>query len=247
MVGKKDYLDESYKSVQESLLHAAVTAFNAELVIKKIDAEALEAAESCDAFFDGADGIIIPGNHGQRGFLGLLATVRYAREKNIPYLGIDLGMQLMAIETARSILGWEDADSTEFIQNPRHALISLPEEQAGLSAASIMQLGAGTVKIVRGSRLHEAYQKLSVIERRRNKYTFDRRYVADMEEQGLLMTAISETDTHTEAFEWAAHKWGVGVQYHPEFTSRPATPHPLFTAFIGAALNLGVAGAGDIK
>ena len=247
MVGKKDYLDESYKSVQESLLHAAVTAFNAELVIKKIDAEALEAAESCDAYFDGADGIIIPGNHGQRGFLGLLATVRYAREKNIPYLGIDLGMQLMAIETARSILGWEDADSTEFIQNPRHALISLPEEQAGLSAASIMQLGAGTVKIVRGSRLHEAYQKLSVIERRRNKYTFDRRYVADMEEQGLLMTAISETDTHAEAFEWAAHKWGVGVQYHPEFTSRPATPHPLFTAFIGAALNLGVADAGDTQ
>lgn len=237
MVGKKDYLDECFKSVKESLFHAAVTSFGAELVIKKIDAETLEESENPKSYFEGIDGIVIPGNYGQRGFLGLLYAVRLARENNIPYLGIDLGMQLMAIETARTLLDWKDADSTEFIQTSGHALISLPEEQGGLNAGGLMQLGAGTINIAKGSRLHSAYKKMSVVERHRNKYTFDRRYVADIEEKGLAMTAVSEMDMRAEAFEWTSCKWGVGVQFHPEFTSRPAKPHPLFTAFIGACLD----------
>ena len=237
MVGKKDYLDEFYKSVCESLYHAAVTSYGAKLEIRKIDAECLEDSESAAAAFENVDGIMIPGNYGQRGFLGLLKTVKYAREHNVPYFGIDLGMQLMPIETARSILGWQDADSTEFIQNSEHAIISLPEEQAGLSASGLMQLGAGTVKIAKGTKLHDAYKKLTVSERHRNKYTFDRKYAAIMEENGLISCATSELDKRTEAFEWKDHKWGIGVQYHPEFTSRPAKPHPLFSAFIGAALS----------
>ncbi|MDD5928196.1 MAG: CTP synthase [Spirochaetales bacterium] len=237
MVGKKDYLDECYKSVRESLFHAAITSFGAKLEIRKIDAESLEDTENFATAFEGADGIVIPGNYGQRGFLGLLKTVKYARENNIPYLGIDLGMQLMPIETARSILGWEDADSTEFIQNSEHAIISLPEEQAGLSASGLMQLGAATVKITKGTKLHDAYKKSTIVERHRNKYTFDRKYSKDMTEHGLIPCAISELDKRTEAFEWENHKWGVGVQYHPEFVSRPTKPHPLFTAFIGAALD----------
>ena len=138
---------------------------------------------------------------------------------------------------ARSILGWEDADSTEFIQNSEHAIISLPEEQAGLSASGLMQLGAATVKITKGTKLHDAYKKSTIVERHRNKYTFDRKYSKDMTEHGLIPCAISELDKRTEAFEWENHKWGVGVQYHPEFVSRPTKPHPLFTAFIGAALD----------
>ena len=237
MVGKKDYLDECYKSVRESLFHAAITSFGAKLEIRKIDAESLEDTENFATAFEGADGIVILGNYGQRGFLGLLKTVKYARENNIPYLGIDLGMPLMPIETARSILGWEDADSTEFIQNSEHAIISLPEEQAGLSASGLMQLGAATVKITKGTKLHDAYKKSTIVERHRNKYTFDRKYSKDMTEHGLIPCAISELDKRTEAFEWENHKWGVGVQYHPEFVSRPTKPHPLFTAFIGAALD----------
>ncbi|MDE5897928.1 MAG: CTP synthase, partial [Treponemataceae bacterium] len=147
MVGQKDSLDECYKSVRESLFHAAVTSFCADLEIRKIDSEALEQAEDVSEFFAGVDGIVVPGNYGQRGFLGLLAAVKYARERNVPYFGIDLGMQLMPIESARSLLGWKDADSTEFIQNSKHAIISLPEEQAGHSGAGLMQLGAGTVKL----------------------------------------------------------------------------------------------------
>jgi len=241
MVGKKDYLDEFYKSVRESLFHAAVTGFGAELVIRKIDAETLETfkdAKDIAAAFKDVNGIIIPGNYGQRGFLGLLAAVKYARENNVPYLGIDLGMQLMAIETGRPLCGWADADSTEFIQNCGHALISLPEEQAGLSAAGSMNLGVGTIRIVKGTKLAGVYKKTSVIERHRNKYMFDKRYMQDMSDHGLVTAATSEPGSRTEAFEWADSRWGIGVQYHPEFVSRPTKPHPLFLSFISAALEV---------
>ena len=237
IAGKKDYLDECFKSVRESLFHAAVTSFGAQLELKKIDAESLEVTDTVASAFEGVDGIIIPGNYGQRGFLGLLKTVKFARENNIPYFGIDVGMQLMAIETARSLIGWTDADSTEFIQNSEHAIISLPEEQAGLSVVGSEQLGALGVKIVKDTKLHQAYKKSSVTERHRNKHTFDKKYSEIMKQNGLIISAVAEDDDRIEAFEWENHKWGIGVQYHPEFISRPAKPHPLFTAFLGAALN----------
>lgn len=236
MVGKKDYLDDCYKSVKESIFHAAVTSYEADLTISKIDAETLESCTDIASCFDNVDGIIIPGSYGQRGFLGLLAAIRYAREHNIPYLGIDLGMQLMAIETARSLLGWKDADSTEFIQNCDHAIISLPEEQAEISAAGIMKLGASAVTLTKGTKLHAIYKKDTISERHRSKYTFDRRYTDDMIKFGLVPAAQASADGQIEAFEWNNHPWGIGVQFHPEFISRPTNPHPLFTAFIGAAL-----------
>jgi len=238
MVGKRDYLDDFYKSVRESLFHAAVTSFQADLTIKKIDAETLEHIDDIGSYFTDVDGIIIPGNYGQRGFLGLLSTVRYAREHNIPYLGIDLGMQLMAIETARTILKWEDADSTEFVHRSAHPIISLPEEQMGLSSTGIMKLGAGTVRIAKGTKLAEIYGKTTINERHRSKYTFDRRYAEVMTENGLITSAAAVPDGQTEAFEWADHTFGIGVQFHPEFISRPTKPHPLFTAFIAAALHI---------
>lgn len=236
MVGRKDYLDECYKSVQESLFHAAVTAHSAELELRKIDAETLERSKGTAQFFKGIDGIIVPGNYGQRGFMGLLAAVRYAREHRLPFFGIDLGMQLMAIETARTLLGWEDADSTAFVQNSGHAVISLPEEQSGSVASGVMKLGSDSVRLVPGSRLHGIYGCDTVSERHRNKYTFDRRYAADLAAHGLVVTASAALDGQTEAFEWQGHPWGIGVQYHPEFVSRPSAPHPLFAAFVGAAL-----------
>ncbi|MCI1208296.1 MAG: CTP synthase [Treponema sp.] len=238
MVGKKDYLDNCYKSVRESLFHAAITSFGAALEIRKIDAETLESFSDISPYFENVDGIVVPGNYGQRGFLGLLAAVKYAREHAIPYLGIDLGMQLMAIETGRSLLGWEDADSTEFMQTCKHAVISLPEEQAGLSAAGMMKLGASSVIIRKGTKLSAIYKKEAVTERHRSKYTFDRRYSGDMKNNGLITSATAAADGQTEAFEWDKHPWGIGVQFHPEFASRPTKPHPLFTAFIEAALNV---------
>lgn len=235
MVGKKDYLDNCYKSVQESLFHAAVTAHNANLIIKKIDAETLEKTQDPSASFGDVDGIIIPGNYGQRGFLGLLKTVQYAREHKIPYLGIDLGMQLMAIETARNLCQWEDADTTEFIQNSQHPVISLPEEQSTPSE-NVMKLGASEVLVSEGTKLYSIYNNSSIVERHRSKYTFDRRYTQDMTDRGLISSAKAAGDGQTEAFEWAEHPWGIGVQFHPEFVSRPANPHPLFVSFVQAAI-----------
>jgi len=237
MVGKKDYLDDCFKSVRESLFHAAVTAFKASVEIKKIDAESLEESNvEISKVFENIDAIVIPGNYGQRGFLGLLQTVKYARENNIPFLGIDLGMQLMAIETARSLLEWKDADSTEFMQNSKHAIISLPEEQSGAISAGIMKLGASNVKIDVTSKLHEILKEEIISERHRSKYTFDRKYTADMESKGLLISAVSVEDGQIEAFEWENHPWGIGVQFHPEFKSHPTKPHPLFVGLIGAAI-----------
>lgn len=235
MVGKKDYLDNCYKSVQESLFHASVTGHNANLIIKKIDAETLEKESDVASYFANVDGIVIPGSYGQRGFLGLLKTVQFAREHKIPYLGIDLGMQLMAIETARNLCQWEDADTTEFIQNCKHAVISLPEEQS-LPSENVMKLGASEVTVEAGTKLYSIYNKSNIVERHRSKYTFDRRYAQDMTDRGLISSAKSTGDQQTEAFEWLEHPWGIGVQFHPEFVSRPANPHPLFLSFVQAAL-----------
>ena len=236
MLGQKNYLDDCYKSVRESLFHAAVTGCNAELIIKKIDAETIESSNNPSSFFKDVDAIMIPGNYGQRGFLGLLASVKYARENNIPYLGIDLGMQIMAIETARTLLKWQDADSTEFIQNTSYPLISLPEEQAGFAAAGVMRLGSMPITIKKSSKLEAVYKAQSIEERHRSKYAFDKKYTADMEKNGLVISALTSEDDQAAAFEWKDHPWGIGVQYHPEFISKPTKPHPLFTAFLKSAL-----------
>jgi CTP synthase len=232
---KNDLLNDCYKSIREALHHAAVTSHNAELVITRIDAEGLEKEHDISHFFTDIDGILIPDNYGQRGFLGLLRAVKYAREHKLPYLGIDLGMQLMAIETARSLLKWEDADSTEFIRNTTHPVISLPEEQPGLAASGLIKLGSSAVTLVKGSKLCNIYNSSTISERHRSKYAFNRRYLSDIEAHGLR-AAASALDGQIEAFEWEGHPWGIGVQYHPEFVSRPLKPHPLFAAFIGAAL-----------
>ena len=235
MVGKKDYLDNCYKSVQEALFHAAITANTASLSIKKIDAETLENASDISDYFNDIDGIVVPGNYGQRGFLGLLSTVRFAREHKIPFLGIDLGMQLMAIDTARYLCGWEDADTTEFMQNCAHPVISLPEEQT-LPSEGIIKLGANPVTIYENTKLYSIYNSTQIVERHRSKYTFDRRYPKAMQEHGLVTSAVATSDNQTEAFESIGHPWGIGVQYHPEFISQPSKPHPLFTSFIQASL-----------
>ena len=236
VMGRQNFQDDCYKSVRESLLHAAVSAHNVKLEIRKIEAERLEAVGDVSQFFEGLDGLLIPDSYGQRGFLGMLAGVKYAREHKLPYLGINSGMQLMAIESARNILGWQDADSTEFVQSSPHPVISLPEEQVGLAAAGIMRLGAATIQLEAGSRLAAVYDGASQIsERHRSKYAFDRRYTQDMADCGLVVAATAQ-DGLVEAFEWKDHPWGIGVQFHPEFTSRPTKPHPLFVSFVAAAL-----------
>ncbi len=236
MLCKTKYIDDLYKSVREALFHAAVSGNSVELELQKIDAESVELAKDIKSFFDNIDAIIIPGNYGQRGFLGLLRTVQYAREKNIPFLGIDLGMQLMAIESARNLLGWEDADSTEFIENTTYPVISLPEEQTGFVPVGGMRLGSEDIHIDSKSKLFKVYNKKDITERHRNKYSFDKKYASELEKVGLQISAQTKKNDYVEAFEWKNHPWGIGVQFHPEFVSRPNLPHPLFVDFIRIAL-----------
>ncbi len=234
MLCKKKYIDDWFKSVRESLFHAAVTAHSFALEVIKIDAESVETATEIDSFFCDVDAIIIPGNYGQRGFLGLLKTVQFARENKVPYLGIDLGMQLMAIEAGRNLLGWDDADSTEFVENTSYPVISLPEEQTGFVPAGVMRLGNEDIAIEQSSKLFEIYGTTEITERHRNKYSFDKKYADELKTTGLHISAKAKADDHVESFEWDNHPWGIGVQYHPEFISCPKKPHPLFIDFIRA-------------
>ncbi|MFI3257572.1 MAG: CTP synthase [Spirochaetales bacterium] len=237
MLCKKNLIDDWYTSVSESLFYAAVSAYALELEIQKIDAEIVEMSADIEPFFKEVDAVIIPGNYGQRGFLGLLRTVQYVRENRIPYLGIDLGMQLMAIETARNLLGIEDADSTEFVQSSSYPVISLPEEQTGFVPAGHMRLGNEDIRIVKHSKLNSIYKSLEITERHRSKYSFNKKYTEDLNKSGLYVSAVAKSDELVEAFEWKDHPWGIGVQYHPEFVSRPTKPHPLFSSFIKVAFD----------
>ncbi|MDR2898298.1 MAG: CTP synthase [Spirochaetaceae bacterium] len=241
MVGKKSDLDDCYKSVREALLYAA-TAHDMQLDIKNIDAEKLETSGGDVAgYFDGIQGILIPGGYGQRGFLGLLAAIKYAREQHIPYLGIDLGMQLMAVEMARSVLDWEDADSTEYMPHTTCPVISLPEEHGGLSSGGMARLGNNTITLTAGSLIASIYGCLEIVERHRNEYEFNREYAPQLQEKGLLVTGLSLDGYLAESFEWKDHPWALGVQFHPEFVSRPGEPHKVFSSFIGAASRIEVA------
>ncbi len=238
MISKKSDIDDCYKSVRESLFHSAVSANNVKLEIVKIDAEDLESSPDCTPFFAGIDGVIVPGNYGQRGFLGIMAGIRYAREHKIPYLGIDIGMQIMAIEAGRNLLDWKDADSTQFIRGTEHPVISLPEEQSALAGSAVTCIGSLSVHVKKGSALFDVYKTEEIEERHRNEYTFDMRYAEEMEKCGLTISAVSEDGLVAEAFEWKDHPWGIGVQFHPEFVSRPTKPHPLFSTFIHASAKL---------
>ncbi|MGL4982527.1 MAG: CTP synthase [Treponemataceae bacterium] len=235
MIGKKGDLNDYYKSVREALFHAATQTHQVSISIKKINAEEIENSTNSSSFFEGIDGIIIPGNYGQRGFLGMLCAVQFARENNIPYFGIDLGMQLMAVETARNLLDWKDADSTEFVSTTDHPIVSLQEEQTGLVSPSVMRLGSENVTLKKKSKVAQIYKKEEIAERHRNKYEFDPHYTPDMEKNQLLITGLSKNKS-VEVFEWEKHPFGIGVQFHPEFLSKPSKPHPLFSAFIGATL-----------
>ncbi len=239
MLCKRNYIDDWFKSVRESLFHAAVTAHSFDLELKKIDSESVEIATDVEEFFKDVDAIIIPGNYGQRGFLGLLRTVQYARENKIPYFGIALGMQIMAIESARNLLDWQDADSTEFMENSNYPLISLPEEQTGFVPAGGMRLGNEDISITENSKLAKIYNSTETVERHRNKYSFNKKYSEELNGVGLKISATTKCEDQIEAFEWDNHPWGIGVQYHPEFTSCPKKPHPLFVDFIRAAIEFG--------
>lgn len=234
LVGKYVALHDAYLSVAEALHHGSF-ANHAKLNIKWVDSEHLENPEE---IFSDVDGIIVPGGFGGRGIEGMIDVAGYAREHGIPYLGICLGMQIAAISFARDVLGYEDANSFEFDENSEHTVIDFMENQSNeIKKGGTMRLGSYPCYVHDQSLLHSLYQKDRIEERHRHRYEFSNKYRPRFEENGMKISGTSPDNALVEAIEYEDHPFYVGVQYHPEFKSRPNHPHPLFTGLIGASLD----------
>ncbi|HEX6503331.1 MAG TPA: CTP synthase [Terriglobales bacterium] len=240
IVGKYVEYEDSYKSLKEALVHGAL-AHNLKLQLNWIEAEGLEADEaSRDAQLEEYDGILVPGGFGKRGIEGMLQAIRYAREKNVPYFGICLGMQTACIEYARNVCGLADANSSEFDPATPHRVIYKLRELRGVEElGGTMRLGAWTCKIEPGTLAHKIYGRLEISERHRHRYEFNREYEGTLTAGGLRISGSTPDGTYVEMVEIPEHPFFIGCQFHPEFKSKPLEPHPLFKSFIGASYEHG--------
>ncbi len=249
IVGKYVQLHDAYLSVKESLIHAGAH-HRCAINIRWIQSEDLNEDNIVEAL-TGVDGIVVPGGFGERGIEGKILAARLARENNIPYLGLCLGMQVMVIEFARHIFGTSEPNSTEFSASTRLPVIDLMPEQSGVSEkGGTMRLGSYPCRLQAGTRAHAAYGADEVSERHRHRYEVNNAYRAILEQRGLIASGISPNGLLVEVSELRGHPFMVGSQFHPEFRSRPNRPHPLFRDFIGAAASGGAtvdcsAAAGD--
>lgn len=246
MVGKYVELPDAYKSINEALLHAGIT-HKAAVKIDYIDAERLEDDDSLLAQLNDADAILVPGGFGERGTMGKMKAITYARENKVPYLGICLGMQLAVIEYARNVLNI-DANSSEFDRKTAEPIIGLItewlDERGELQIRSddsdlggTMRLGAQQAELVAGSKLAQIYGATNITERHRHRYEMNNRYIEPLEQSGMTISGYSAKQHLVESVELADHPWFVAVQFHPEFTSSPRGGHPLFNSFVNAAKN----------
>lgn len=235
LVGKYVELQDAYKSIDESLLQAAVYNHH-KLDLHLFHSEKLNDENAAEQLKD-MDGILIAPGFGQRGIEGKFAAIKYAREHNVPCLGICLGMQCMVIEFARDVLGLKDANSTEMEPNTAHKVIDLMEEQKNITnMGGSMRLGAYDCTLKPGSKVYEAYGKEHIQERHRHRFEFNNDYKGRFEEAGMMCTGENPETNLVEVVEIPALKWFVGVQYHPEYNSTVVNPNPLFLSFVKAAI-----------
>lgn len=234
LVGKYTFLHDAYLSVVESLFHAGI-ANNVIVDIKWVDSETLND-ENAEEILGSCAGVIVPGGFGGRGIEGMISAARYCREKLVPYFGICLGMQISVIEFARNVLGWSDANSSEFDRNSSHPVIDLMPEQVGITAkGGTMRLGAYPCVLQENSRSYRLYGSGQISERHRHRYEFNNEFRKEITVAGLTPVGVSPNGMLVEIVENKAHPWFVGAQFHPEFKSRPNRAHPLFRGFIAAA------------
>ena len=245
VVGKYVELPDAYKSINEALLHAGIT-HKTKVEIDYVDAEVLETDDSLLKRLEQADAILVPGGFGERGKLGKMRAITYARENKVPYLGICLGMQLAVIEFATNELGLK-ADSTEFNRQAEEPIIGLItewlDEKGELQVRNddsdlggTMRVGSQKAELIEGSKLHQIYGSKVITERHRHRYEMNNRYIEPLEAAGMTISGYSAKQHLVEAVEIADHPWFIGVQFHPEFTSSPRGGHPLFASFIEAAI-----------
>jgi CTP synthase len=238
LVGKYTELLDSYKSIYEALYHGGIDN-RCQIDLVKIDSDQFTDGSDEDVanVLAGLDGILIPGGFGQRGIEGMVRAANHARVNRMPCFGICLGMQVMVIEYARHVLGWIDANSTEFAPESKHGVISLLEDQIDVKAyGGTMRLGASPSRLVQGKQLHRIYGSDEISERHRHRYEVSNIFRQELTEAGLIFSAFTSDGSLVEASEWPDHPWGIGVQYHPEFKSKPVSPHPLFSSFVEACM-----------
>ncbi len=237
LVGKYVQLHDAYLSVAEALRHAGYV-YGARVQIKWIDSETI-TNDNVAEILAGCDGLLVPGGFGNRGIEGKIATAHYARTNNVPYLGICLGMQIAVIEFARYVCGLTDANSGEFDENSNNKVIDfMPDQNAEINKGGTLRLGAYPCKIVSGTKMEECYKASEISERHRHRYEFNNDYRDMMTEKGLVISGTSPDGHIVETVEIPENKFYVGVQFHPEFKSRPNKAHPLFMGLIRAALDL---------
>lgn len=233
LVGKYVQLHDAYLSVAEALHHGAFEN-GVDLEIKWIDSENLD---NLDEVFQDIDGLILPGGFGGRGVEGMIQAASYARDHKIPYLGICLGMQIAAIAFARDKLGYEDANSFEFDESSNHTIIDFMANQSNdIKKGGTMRLGGYPCHIHDGTLLHKLYQADHTRERHRHRFEFNNLYRHEFENTGMKISGTSPDNSLVEAIEYTDHPFYIGVQYHPEFKSRPNKPHPLFSGLVQASL-----------
>jgi CTP synthase len=245
VVGKYVELHDAYMSVKESLAHAGI-ASEVDVDIRWVHAEDLEARPA-EAVLEGVQGIVVPGGFGERGWEGKIAAARWARENGVPYLGLCLGMQVMVTEFARDVCGLAGANSTEFDPESPHPVISLLDEQQGVTKkGGTMRLGAYPCRLAPGSAAARAYDTDLISERHRHRWEFNNAYREVLEGAGLRVSGTSPDGALVEISEIAGHPFMLGTQFHPELKSRPNRPHPLFRDFVAAAVARQAAVAGPV-
>ena len=233
LIGKYVELQDSYKSILEAFIHAGA-ANETKVNIVSIHSEFVDG-DNVASRLSGLDGILVAPGFGERGIEGKIQSVRYARENNLPFFGICLGMQMAVIEYARNVLGFSDANSSEMNQGTSHPVIDLMEEQKGITdKGGTMRLGAWKCSISPNSLAHKIYGKINILERQRHRYEFNGDYLERMENAGLKASGVNPDTGLVEIVELENHPFFIGVQYHPEYKSTVANPHPLFVNFVAA-------------
>jgi CTP synthase len=235
IVGKYVHLTDTYKSLNEALAHGGV-ANDAKVELVYVDSEELEADKLTEVL-GAVDAVLIPGGFGSRGTEGKILAIRYAREKGIPFFGICLGMQLAVVEYARHVLGKPDAHSSEFAPQTPAPVVHLMETQKDVTEkGGTMRLGAWPCTLAEGTKALQIYGTEKISERHRHRYEVNNQYRDELEKKGMRISGTSPDGTLVEMVELSAHPYFVACQFHPEFKSRPLAPHPLFSAFVHAAV-----------
>jgi len=235
LVGKYAELKDAYKSISEAFNHAS-SVHQCKVNVKMIHAEGIEENNVEDKL-KGLNGIVVAPGFGERGIEGKITTIKYAREQKIPFLGICLGMQCAVVEFARNVLNFKDAHSTEMNPHTTHPVIFIMKEQENISSkGGTMRLGAYPCDVKEGTKAMDVYHSNNISERHRHRYEFNNKYIQDFIKAGMIPSGINTKDDLVEIMEIPSHPWFVGVQFHPEYKSTVSNPHPLFVAFVKAAI-----------